>query len=68
MRRTEDISFDYNKNKNTDVVQKNKYHKKESFVINVKEIKKKEQKQKVERPATVKVAKGPWEIVYSHWR
>jgi signal peptidase I len=64
MRRTEDISFDYNKNKNIDITQKNKYHKKESFVIDVKEIKKKEQKQKVERPATVKVAKGPWEIVY----
>ncbi len=64
MRRTEDISFDYNKNKSIDVVQKNDIHKKESFVIDIKEIKKKEQGQKIEGPVAVKVKKGPWEIIY----
>lgn len=62
MRRTEDISFDYNKNK--DNVQKNRVHEKESFVIDVKEIKKKQNEKKSERPVTVKVKKGPWEIIY----
>lgn len=64
MRRTEDISFDYSKNKNTETVQNNTIKKKDSFVVAVKEKKKKEPEQKSERPVTVKVRKGPWEIIY----
>ncbi len=64
MRRTEEISFDYNKNKSTETAQNNKIKKKESFVVDVKEKKKKEPEQNTEIPVTVKVKKGPWEIIY----
>lgn len=64
MRRTEDISFDYSKNKNTETVQNNTNKKKDSFVVAVKEKKKKEPEQNTERSVTVKVRKGPWEIIY----
>ena len=64
MRRTEDISFDYNKDKNTVNAPNKEKHKKESFTVNVNEIKKKADAPKVEKNVTVKVRKGPWEIVY----
>ncbi len=64
MRRTEDISFDYNKYKNAVNAPKKEKHKKELFTINVNEIKKKADTPKVEKNVTVKVRKGPWEIVY----
>lgn len=59
MRKTEDISFNYNKD--TDVGRKNVSDTKKSFKINDK---KKENEKRTERPATVKVKKGPWEIIY----
>ena len=65
MRRTEDISFDYSKN--TETVQNNTNKKKDSFVVSVKEKKKKEPEQKSERPVTVKVKKVRGKSFMNGW-
>lgn len=60
MRKTEDISFDYNKEK-TEPVKKTKTNLKKSLKTDVK---KNENIEKLEKPVIVKVKKGPWEIIY----
>jgi signal peptidase I len=64
MRRAEDISFDYNKDKNADDLQKSEIQKKESFVIDVKKLRKNKNEKKPEGPVIVKESKSLWEIIY----
>ncbi len=61
MRKTEDVSFNYDNNIEKNKAQESNVERKEAFKINIKN---KEVEYKEKRSVQVKVRKGPWEIIY----